>query len=64
MSRRWTREGPSHMRCAPWTICSVVVAGGELFVLSRDGEERATARDKDLKALQQMAKDIETKEAA
>ena len=63
MSRRWKREGPNHIRCAPWIICSVVVGGGEVFILSRDVVDTAVGRGKDLGELQQLARDIEAKES-
>lgn len=60
--RTWKVEGPHHMRCAPWTICSATVAGREVFTLTRDGVDSAIGRDADYRTLQDLARDIERSE--
>jgi len=59
MSRAWKKESKHHWRCAPWTVALCFIDGHSMYVLSKDGEERAVAYCECLEDALKKAKELE-----
>lgn len=49
----------TYWRCAPWSIALCFVDGCSLYVLSKDGDDRATAYKDELEAAMRAAREDE-----
>ena len=57
--RKWNQESKYHWRCQPWSIALCFIDGCSMYVLSKDGEEKATLYTDEFDIAKQKAREIE-----